>query len=119
MSIINPLPYIFQNGTTADATQVDADFAQIVSNVNTNVPALIPTFTPPNIQIFLTGTAQTYTTPLNVGGQLPLFLEVEMVGGGGGGGEGGAAGNGVAGIASTFGTLAANGGQPGTNGGSG
>ena len=39
-AIINPLPYIFQNGTTADATQVNADLAQIVSNVNTNAVAL-------------------------------------------------------------------------------
>lgn len=34
--IVNPLPYVFTNGTTADATQVNADFAQIVANVNTN-----------------------------------------------------------------------------------
>jgi hypothetical protein len=34
--IINPLPFIFQNGTIADATQVNADFAQILANVNAN-----------------------------------------------------------------------------------
>jgi hypothetical protein len=39
-AIINPLPYIFANGTTADATQVNADLAQIVSNVNSNAVPL-------------------------------------------------------------------------------
>ena len=33
-TIINPLPYVFVNGTTIDATQMDADLGQIVSNVN-------------------------------------------------------------------------------------
>ena len=36
MPIISPLPNTFVNGTTIDATQVDANFAQILSNVNTN-----------------------------------------------------------------------------------
>jgi hypothetical protein len=40
-AIINPLPYIFANGTTADATQVNADFAQIVANVNTNAAPIV------------------------------------------------------------------------------
>jgi microcystin-dependent protein len=35
-TIINPLPFILQNGTTADATQVMADFNQIVANTNLN-----------------------------------------------------------------------------------
>lgn len=39
-AIINPLPYIFANGTVADATQVNSDLAQIVSNVNTNAVPL-------------------------------------------------------------------------------
>jgi hypothetical protein len=40
MSIITtPLPYIFSNGTTADATQVNADLNQIVGNVNANAAA--------------------------------------------------------------------------------
>ncbi len=34
--IVNTLPFQLQNGTTADATQVMADFNQIVSNVNAN-----------------------------------------------------------------------------------
>ena len=34
--IVNTLPFQLQNGTTADATQVMADFNQIVSNVNSN-----------------------------------------------------------------------------------
>lgn len=36
MTIISPLPYIFSNGAIADATQVDANLAQIVSDVNAN-----------------------------------------------------------------------------------
>lgn len=40
MPIINSLPYVFTNGTPGDATQVDADFNQIVSNVNANAASL-------------------------------------------------------------------------------
>lgn len=36
MTIIGALPFLLQNGTTADATEVDADFDKIVSDVNTN-----------------------------------------------------------------------------------
>ncbi len=36
MSIIGNLPFNLQNGTTADATQVDANFAEIVTDVNNN-----------------------------------------------------------------------------------
>lgn len=36
MSIISALPFNLQNGTTADATQVMANFNQVVSNVNAN-----------------------------------------------------------------------------------
>jgi hypothetical protein len=35
-NIISPLPYTLTNGTTADASQVQGDLAQIVSNVNSN-----------------------------------------------------------------------------------
>src|SRR5689334_12580176 len=34
--IVNTLPFQLQNGTTADATQVMADFNQIVNNTNSN-----------------------------------------------------------------------------------
>jgi hypothetical protein len=34
MSIIGTLPYVFNNGTSADANQVDANFAAIVASVN-------------------------------------------------------------------------------------
>ncbi len=36
MTIINALPYILLNGTTADATQVMADFNQILNDTNNN-----------------------------------------------------------------------------------
>lgn len=36
MTIINPLPFNLQNGTTADATQVMADFNEILNDVNAN-----------------------------------------------------------------------------------
>lgn len=36
MTIIGALPFLLQNGTTADATEVDADFDKIVSDVNSN-----------------------------------------------------------------------------------
>lgn len=34
--IISPLPYVFSNGSLADATQVDANFSQVVTSVNSN-----------------------------------------------------------------------------------
>jgi hypothetical protein len=36
MTIINALPFLLLNGTTADATQVDANFNEIVNDVNSN-----------------------------------------------------------------------------------
>jgi len=47
MAIVTiPLPYVFSNGTTADATQVNADLNQIANNVNANAaPLVAPTFT--------------------------------------------------------------------------
>lgn len=39
MTIISTLPYTLTNGSTADATQVMADFNQIVNNVNANAAA--------------------------------------------------------------------------------
>src|SRR5450631_2008113 len=36
MTIINALPFNLQNGTTADATQVDANFNEVVNDVNNN-----------------------------------------------------------------------------------
>jgi hypothetical protein len=40
MSIVSALPFILTNGQVADATQVMADFNQIVNQVNTNALAL-------------------------------------------------------------------------------
>ena len=39
MTIISPLPNTFVNGTTIDATQVNANFSQVVANVNANAAA--------------------------------------------------------------------------------
>ncbi len=36
MAIINPLPYTIANGNPVDATPVESNFSQIVSNVNAN-----------------------------------------------------------------------------------
>lgn len=36
MTIINPLPYTIANGNPVDATAVEANFSQIVANVNAN-----------------------------------------------------------------------------------
>ena len=40
MTIINPLPYTIANGDPVDATPVQADLNQIVSNVNANAAAV-------------------------------------------------------------------------------
>ena len=40
MSIISPLPFSFTNGSTADANQVNANFAAIVNSVNSNAAPL-------------------------------------------------------------------------------
>ncbi len=43
MTIVSPLPFTLTNGTTADASQVQADLDQIRDDVNTNVPIEITT----------------------------------------------------------------------------
>jgi hypothetical protein len=121
MAICNPLPYIFQNGPTQviDATQVNADLAQIVNNVNTNVPLLVQVYSAPIAQLLTSGTNLTYTCPLNAAGFLPLYLEIKIVGAGGGGGSGGGGGAGVAGTPSSFGAYIAGGGAGGNTSGFG
>ena len=92
MTIVSSPPYVFQNGTVADATQVNADFNAIIAQVNANaapladLPALPVT---PNVQVFTAAGAGTYTTPVSAAGDLPLYLKVTLVGGGGGGLPGG------------------------------
>lgn len=66
MSIINALPYTLTNGTTADATQVMANFNQIVNNVNANAQAggSIGLWTPTDASgasLSFTGVAGHYT----------------------------------------------------------
>jgi hypothetical protein len=118
-AIISPLPFTFQNGTVADATQVNANFSQILNNVNANA-FQIP-FSPPQLTVFAVHGSGTYTTPLNAAGALPAYLEVEMCGAGGGAAGGGAgAGNGSTGTQTKFGPFTVNAGQAGfTNGGGG
>jgi hypothetical protein len=72
MAIITlPLPNVFSNGTTADATQVNADFNQITANVNANAaPLASPSFTGSATfggSAFTTKAALTYgaTTTIN------------------------------------------------------
>ncbi len=85
----------------------------------TAIPAP-PTFYTPDVQVFTSGTSQTYTTPTN-GGNRPLFLRVRMVGGGGGGGAQ-SANSGSAGGDTSFDSWTAihgAGGAPISNGGTG
>ena len=66
MSIISSLPYTLTNGQTADATQVMANFNQIVNNVNANAAA-----SGANADIT---SLSALTTPLTPGqGGTPLF----------------------------------------------
>jgi hypothetical protein len=118
-AIISPLPFTFQNGTVADATQVNANFNQIVSNVNANA-FQIP-FSPPQLTVFAVHGSGTYTVPLNAAGALPAYLEVMECGSGGGGAGGGTGqGNGSTGTVTRFGSFTVNAGQAGfTNGGGG
>jgi hypothetical protein len=65
------------------------------------------------VQVFTTGTSQTYTPPSS---PAPLYIEVTMVGGGGGGaGSGTTPGAATAGTASTFSTFSGGGGGLGSN----
>lgn len=110
MAIIDPLPFIFQNniGEVIDATQVNADFAQIVANVNSRAitAAGIPAPTAPVVSFLTTGTNATYTVPVNILGARALYLEVEMCGGGSGGnGSGAGAALGTLGTDSKFGII--------------
>lgn len=78
-------------------------------------------FTPvaPTVQIFLSGTAQTYTRPTS---PTPLYIRVRAVGGGGGGSGGGTGGGaGGNGGDTTFsgGSISAGGGVGGTTSGGG
>lgn len=117
MNIITSIPYLFQNFSVADATQVNANFASIQAQVNQNaasVSQLPPLPSVPNIQR-LVASGGTYTTPLSSASRLPLYLRVRMVGGGaGGGGSGSSAGSpGGAGTLTFFGSFQAAGGSPG------
>ncbi len=78
-------------------------------------PALQPSGGQATQQIFLTGTAATYTTPANC-----LQLRIRMVGGGASGGDmGGGAGTGNPGTATIFNAIAAAPGAGGTGGSNG
>jgi len=71
----------------------------------------------PNTQIFISGAAQTYTTP-TCNGITATWLELHLQGGGGGGGGSGTTATSASnGNTSSFGALTANGGGGGTNSG--
>ena len=92
----------------ADVDAAAAIAGSKIVAATTSVPGVL-TFKAPTIQVFTSGTAQTYTTPNTPS---PLWIHVRMVGGGGGasgsGGAGGTSGNTGAtptvSTASTFGT---------------
>lgn len=83
MTIIGALPVTLQNGTTADATQVMADFNFIVNQVNANAvqSGYISPGSLVGIQVFTTIGANTYTP--NAAATKAI---VKGVGGGGAGG---------------------------------
>lgn len=95
------------------------------TNATANFQACTPTqvqaniLCAPAVSVFITGTAATYTTP-TCNSILPLYLEVEGIGGGGGGAGGGTGGGaGTAGNVTTVvcgaTTLTGNGGGAGAN----
>src|SRR6266700_5446097 len=67
----------------------------------------------PNVQVFTSGSAQPYTTPVGA-----LYLKLRMIGGGGGGGAS-ATNNGSAGTDTSFGRWTAKTGSGGAHGGNG
>lgn len=103
----------------APSTDTDPPANPIWTLDNFQVQTIPPVFVAPNVTQYLSGSG-TYTTPLN-GSTLPLWIMVEMVGGGGGGGGAGASGatTGGTGGTTTFGSFTAIGGSggPAANGG--
>lgn len=79
-AIISPLPNDLANGTVADASQVMANFNQIVSQVNSNVPA--NTYQGSTVVVQLFTSSGTYTPTAGM-----RYCLVELVGGGGAGGK--------------------------------
>lgn len=92
MTIINTLPFQLQNGTTADATQVMADFDEIVNDVNNNgahngvnsdITALTALTTPiPPIgggsSIFVGGAAGGTANVLTLGSTVPTGFTLTL-----------------------------------------
>lgn len=75
MTIISTLPYTLTNGTTADATQVQANLNQIVSQTNTNAAAVAGS----SSQAFSTA-ALTVTSTLSVTAQGTFSSGVSVAG---------------------------------------
>lgn len=97
------------NVTTAKIADLNVTTGKIADAAVTNAKLAGPRKT---MQVFLSGTSQTYTTPANC-----KNIHVRFIGGGGGGG--GTTGGGGTGGASTFNGIDAAGGTGGTDNGSG
>src|ERR1700761_8120287 len=63
--------YTFSNGTTADATQINQDFSDVLTCTNNSLTTR---------QVLTSGSSATYTTPAGA-----RQLRIRMVGGGAGG----------------------------------
>ena len=101
MTIINNLPFNLQNGTTADATQVDANFNEVVTDTNNNaahngvntditaLSALVTPITPAQggTNVYVGGTsggsanAQTVATPVPSGFALTAGNRITCIAG--------------------------------------
>ena len=76
MTIINPLPYNIANGQAVDATPVQANLNQIVSNVNANAAALAGSPT----QVFSVANATTASEAIPLGQAQASFAPIATTG---------------------------------------
>jgi microcystin-dependent protein len=69
MAIIAPLPFVFQPNTSAASSQVNANFAQIVANVNANAAPLPAPLGVPTGSLFMFAAVSVPTGYLYCNGQ--------------------------------------------------